>query len=128
MRALTVLLIGAIVGVAVIKDSYLLSAVGVITGMVFLVLVRSKTKTTTDERVESVKEKAALITYSIVTPTLGVGAFIMLFPTLSRLSVFAKGDYVFLDSVGMIFAYLTFFIMATYAISYYLLNRKYGGK
>lgn len=128
MRALTILLIGALVGVSIYKNSYLLSTMGVVTGMIFLVLVRSKTKTTSDERLESVKEKAALLTYSIITPTLGIGAFIMLFPTLSRLSVFAKGDYVFLDSVGMIFAYLTFFMMAIYAISYYFLNRKYGGK
>ncbi len=128
MRAFAGLLVGAIVSVAVIKNSYLLAAAGVITGMIFLSLVRSKAKTITDERMESVKEKAALLTYSIFAPTLGIGAFIMLFPTLSHLTVFAKGDFVFLDSLGMIFAYLTLFMMTIYAISYYYLNRKYGGK
>lgn len=128
MRALAVLLVGAIVAVAVIKSSYLLASAGVFTGMIFLILVRSKTKTVTDERSKSVKEKAALMTYSIFVPTLGMGAFILLFPTLSRLSVFAKGDFIFLDSLGMIFAYLTLFLVTTYAISYYLLNRKYGGR
>lgn len=128
MRALAGLFVGAIVGVAVVKNSYLLAVAGVMTGMIFLTLVRSKIKTVTDERVESIKEKAALLTYSIIVPTLGIGAFFMLFPTLSRLSVFAKGDFVFLDSLGMIFAYLSLFAMTVYAISYYFLNRKYGGK
>ena len=122
------LLIGALVGVAAVKNSYLLATAGVVTGMAFLILVRSKTKTITDERLESVKEKAALFTYSIFTQTLGIGAFIMLFPRLSHLSVFSKGDFVFLESLGVIFAYLTFFVMAVYAVYYYILNRKYGGK
>lgn len=128
VRALAIILVGAIVIVSVFKSSYLLASAGVFTGMIFLALVRSRTKAITDERLESVKEKAALVTYSIFVPTLGMGAFILLFPTLSRLSVFSKGDFIFLDSVGMIFAYLTLFLMAIYAISYYFLNRKYGGK
>lgn len=128
MRVLTAFLVGAIVSVAVTKDSFLLATAGVVTGMIFLTLVRSKAKTITDERMESVKEKAALLTYSIFVPTLGIGSFVLLFPTLSRFSVFAKGDFIFLDSLGMIFAYLTLFMMTIYAISYYYLNRKYGGK
>ncbi len=128
MRALAGLFVGAIVGVAVVKNSYLLAVIGVMTGMIFLTLVKSKTKNVTDERLEFIKEKAALLTYSILVPTLGIGAFFMLFPSLSRLSVFAKGDFVFLDSLGIIFAYLSLFAMMVYAISYYFLNRKYGGK
>lgn len=128
MRALAILLVGAIVVVSVVKNSYLLASAGVFTGMVFLALVRSKTKTITDERLETVKEKAALLTYSIITPTLGICSFLLLFPTLSHLSIFSKGDFVFLDSVGMIFAYLTLFLISIYAVSYYFLNRKYGGK
>lgn len=128
MRALAGLFVGGIVGISVIKNSYLLAVIGVMTGMIFLTLVRSKTRTITDERLESIKEKAALLTYSILVPTLGIGAFFMLFPSISRLSVFAKGDFVFLDSLGIIFAYLSLFAMAVYAISYYFLNRKYGGK
>ncbi len=126
-RVLVAFFVGAIVSVAVNLNSYLLATAGVLTGMLFLALVRSKTKIVVDERENTIREKAAQMTYAIFTPTVGIGAFLLLFPSLSKLSVFSKGEFLFLESLGVIFAYLTLFLISVYSISFYFLNKKYGG-
>ncbi len=127
IRTVIALFIGTIVAVAVIQNSYLLAAIGVLTGMLFLVLVRSRAKIVVDEREKAVREKAAQLTYAIFAPTIGIGAFLLLIPYNDVSPVFAKGEFVYLESLGMVFAYLTLFLIAIYAISYHFLNRKYGG-
>ncbi|MCL4367493.1 DUF2178 domain-containing protein [Patescibacteria group bacterium] len=127
LRVAVTLFVGMIVALAVINNSYLLSFVAVITGMIFMALVRSRVQIKTDERESVVQEKAARLTYAIFAPTLGIGAFLMLVPSGSGLSVFSKGEFLYLESLGMVFAYLTLFLITIYAISYYFLNRKYGG-
>jgi uncharacterized membrane protein len=127
IRAAVILFVGAIVAIAVTQKSFLLSAIGVLSGMLFLILVRSKTKITIDEREKTIREKAAQLTYAIFAPTIGIGAFLLLIPYNDLSPVFAKGEFVYLESLGMVFAYLTLFLIAIYAISYHFLNRKYGG-
>lgn len=127
VRAVVLLFVAAVVAMASNQNSYLLAVIGVITGMLFLTLVRSKTKIVVDERDRTLREKAAQLTYAIFTPTIGIGALILLIPSRSGLSVFSKGEFAYLDSLGVILAYLTFFLIAVYAISYHFLNRKYGG-
>ena len=127
LRVVVALFVGAIVALAVIGNSYLLSIAGVLTGMVFMALVRAKAKIRTDEREATIQEKAARMAYAIFAPTIGIGAVLMLIPTQSGLSVFSKGEFAYLESLGMVFAYLTLFLIAIYAISYHFLNRKYGG-
>jgi uncharacterized membrane protein len=127
LRTIIILFVGAIVALAVVNNSYLLSIAGVITGMVFLSLVRSKVKIKTDEREIAIQEKAARMAYAIFAPTIGISALLLLIPSHSGISVFAKGEFIYLESLGMTFAYLALFLIATYAISYYFLNRKYGG-
>jgi len=127
LRVIVSLFVGAIIGLAIIRDSYLLSVAGVLTGMVFMVLVRSKAKIRTDERESTIQEKAAKMTYAIFTPTIGIATFLLLLPSKGGVSVFSKGEWLYLESLGMIFAYLTLFLIAIYAISYHFFNRKYGG-
>jgi len=129
IRAVVILFIGLIVLVAVFINSYLLAAAAVITGMLFLILVRGKTVIRIDEREKSIREKAAQITYAIFAPVIGIGAFLMLIPSQAQKMspVFAGGEFVYLESLGMVFAYLTLFLIAIYAISYHFLNQKYGG-
>ena len=119
--------ISAIVAVAVIRNSYLLAIAGVLTGMVFMALARSKANIVVDEREKTIREKAAQLTYAIFAPTLGIGAFLLLVPSSGMVAVFSKGEFAYLEALGMIFAYLTLFLIALYAISYSYLNRKYGG-
>lgn len=127
IRVAAIFFIGAIVSISVVSDSYLLAVIGVIIGMLFLILVKSKAKIIADEREITIREKAAQMTYAIFTPTIGIGAFLMLIPSRSGISVFAKGEFTYLESLGMVFAYLTLFLIAIYAISYHFLNKKYGG-
>lgn len=117
----------AVVFLAVYTESYLLAAAGVLTGMVVLALVRSGAKIKTDERELGVQEKAARLTYTIYAPTLGISAFLLLFPSKSGLSVFRNGEWLFTETIGMVFAYLTLFLIAIYAIAYHFFNRKFGG-
>jgi len=127
LRMTVALFVSVTVALAVVRNSYLLSLVGIITGLVFVVLVRSKAKIIADEREKTIQEKAAQMTYAIFAPTLGIGSFLLLIPSYSGISVFSKGEFTYLESLGMIFAYLTLFLIALYAISYHFLNRKYGG-
>lgn len=127
LRVAVAFFVGMIVSTAVARDSYLLATVGVVTGMLFMFLVRSRAKISTDERELTVQEKAARMTYAIFAPTIGFAAFLLLLPSKSGLSVFSKGEWVFTESLGMIFAYLTLFLIAIYALAYHFFNRKYGG-
>jgi uncharacterized membrane protein len=127
VRLLAILFIGAVVAVAVFQNSYLLAMVGILTGFLVLVLVRSKAIITADERELTVREKAAHTTYAIFAPTIGIGAFLLLIPYKDISPVFANGDFVYLKSLGVIFAYLSLFLISLYAISYHYFNKKYGG-
>lgn len=127
VRVVVALFIGAIVSISVTENSYLLAVFGVLIGMLFLILVKSKAKIVVDEREKTIREKAAHLTYAIFAPTIGIGAFLLLVPSHGGLSVFSKGEFTYLESLGMVFAYLALFLIALYAISYHFLNRKYGG-
>lgn len=127
LRVAVAFFVGMIVSIAVSRDSYLLATAGVLTGMAFMFLVRSRVKVTTDERELAVQEKAARMTYAIFAPTLGIAAFLLLLPSKGGLSVFSKGEWVFVESLGVLFAYLTLFLIAIYALTYHFFNKKYGG-
>lgn len=127
LRAVVAFFVSAIVGLSVIRDSYLLAVTGISTGMIFMVLVRTKAKIRTDEREATVQEKAAKMTYSIFTPTIGIAAFLLLLPSKAGISVFSKGEWLFVESLGMVFAYLALFLIVIYAISYHFFNKKFGG-
>ncbi|OQA93736.1 MAG: hypothetical protein BWY24_00339 [Microgenomates group bacterium ADurb.Bin219] len=118
---------GTIVILAVVLESYLLAAVSVLTAMAFVILINSRRKIRIDEREKIICEKAAQLTYSIFAPTIGIGAFFLLLPYQKISPVFAKGEFVYLESLGMILAYQALFLIVLYAISYYFLNRKYSG-
>ncbi|MDD3607758.1 MAG: DUF2178 domain-containing protein [Candidatus Moranbacteria bacterium] len=123
----TAFFVSAIVGLAVIRDSYLLAVAGVLTGMVFMVLVRSRAKIKTDERELAIQEKAARMTYAIFAPTIGLAAFLLLLPSKGNIDVLSKGEWLFTESLGMVFAYLILFLITVYAISYHFFNKRYGG-
>ncbi len=116
-----------IVSLAVARDSYVLAAAGVITGMLFMVLMRSRVKIKTDEREVTIQEKAARATYAVFAPMLGIASFLMLLPSKGGFTVFSKGEWLFIESVGMVFAYLTLLLIGMYAVAYHFFNKKYGG-
>lgn len=127
LRAVVILFVAAIVALAVNRNSYLLSVAGIATGMLFLALARFTAKIRVDEREATIREKAAQFTYAVIAPTIGISAVLLLIPSRGNISVFSKGEFLYIESLGMIFAYLTLFLITTYAISFFILNRKYGG-
>lgn len=119
IRIFVAIFVSITVSIATTLDSYLLAVSGVITGMLFLLLVRSKTKISVDEREITIREKAAQLTYSIFTPTIGLGSFFIM--------ILSRGKFPYLESLGIIFSYLTLFLITVYSLSFFYLNRKYGG-
>lgn len=119
VRIVIVLFVSFIVSMAVMRDSFLLATAGVITGMLFLSMVRLKTKIRVDEREKTIREKAAQATYAIFAPVIGFGAFF--------LTLFGRGRFAYLEALGMVFSYLTLFFIALYAISYKYFSREFGG-
>lgn len=126
LRVAVAVFVGTMVGLAISRDSYLLAGAGVLTGMVFMALVRSKAKITVDEREATVRAQAAQLTYAIFAPTIGIGAFLLYLFSSAQLAV-VQQRYYYLESLGMVLAYITLFLIALYSISYHFLNRKYGG-
>lgn len=118
--------VGVIVAVAT-RHSLLLSFTAVVTGMLFLILARTKTKIRIDEREKTIREKSAQLTYAIFAPTLGIAALLLLVPSQSGISVFVKGEWLYVESLGTILAYLALLLIAIYSFSYYFLSKKYGG-
>jgi len=108
-----------VVMVAVSLENIFLAAGGVITGMFFMVLARSKTNKIVDERVITVREKAAQTAYAIFAPTIGLGSFFLI--------LLARDEHYFLEALGIVLAYLSLFLIALYTISFFFYNRKYGG-
>ncbi len=127
LRTALAFFVGLVVSVAVIKNSYLLAIAGVLTGIVLMTLLRAQAKIRTDERETVIQEKAARMTYAIFAPVIGIAALLLLLPSKGGIAVFSRGEWLYIESLGMIFAYVSLFLIALYAISYHFVNRKYGG-
>lgn len=125
-QRLVSLFVGLLVSLSITLHTYLLAIVAVSTGMLFLALVRKKGHIVVDERERQVQEKAAQSTYAIFAPTIGLGALLLIFFARGDISAI-KEEFYFLESLGMVLAYLTCFLITLYAISYYFFNHKYGG-
>lgn len=128
IRVVITLFVATLVSISITQDSYLLALIAIVTGILFMILAKSKTKVVLDEREKLVREKAAQLTYAIFAPTIGLGGFLLLMIAYGdSLPVFAKADFSYLESLGMVLAYLTLFLILLYSISFYYLNKRYGG-
>jgi len=126
-RIVITIFVSAIVLLAIASNDYLLSIVGVIVGLLFIAFVRIKANNGVDEREVTIQEKAAHLTYAIFAPTIGIGALLLLILSRSKLPVFANAEFAYLESLGVILAYLTLFLISVYAISHHFLSKQYGG-
>lgn len=118
IRNIVAVFISITVSIAATQNSQFLAVAGVLTGMLFLSLVRSKAKIIVDEREKAVREKAANLTYAVFAPTIGLGSFFLI--------TFGKNTP-YLFALGQTLAYLTLYMIAIYALSFHFLNKKYGG-
>lgn len=122
------LFIVGVIFISFVMKNYFLSATSLLIGISLIFLARSSVGLNVDERELAVREKAAQMTYIIFAPTIGFGAFLLLIPSLSGLSVFSRGEFEYLESLGVVLMYLSLFLITVYVISYYFLSHKYGGK
>lgn len=119
LKILVTAFLAALVFLALLRTQYALAVIAFVAGSLFLTIVRSTGGLVVDEREQIVREKAAQLTYLIFTPTLGLSALGLLF--LSH-----DSNY-FLESLGVIFAYLTLFQITLYTLSSFFIDRKLGG-
>ncbi len=121
LKVVTAFFIAAIVGVSVSLNNLYLSIAGVLIGVLFLVLVKSRVNgVLVDERVISVSGRASYAAYAVSTVFF---AFMGLFLLMSSKGT---GDLA-VELIGTVLCYASMLLMAVYAISYHYLNRKYGG-
>ncbi len=80
-----------------------------------------------DERQVAVRRQAVDFTFTILVSTLSIGSFVMLLPLSTRWSVFSKGEFLYVESIGTIFAYLSISLVILYSLAYFFFNRKSGG-
>jgi uncharacterized membrane protein len=122
LKVVTAFFIAAIVGVSVSLNNLYLSIAGVLIGVLFLVLVKSRVNgVLVDERVISVSGRASYAAYAVSTVFF---AFMGLFLLMSSKGT---GDLA-VELIGTVLCYASMVLMAVYAISYHYLNRKYGGR
>lgn len=122
IKALVTFFIVAIVAIAILVQKIVLALAGAAIGIIFLFLVRGKTKTVlTDERTESIAGQAARLTYVILT--ISVAFLSLVFISSGRRT--GQADY---EALGIILSYITLFSLALYSLSYKYISNKYGEK
>lgn len=119
LKFLVTAFLAALVFLALLRAQYALAVIAGIAAIMFLTIVRSTGSLVVDEREQSVREKAAQLTYLIFAPTLGLSSLGLL--------VLSHDSNYFLESLGVIFAYLTLFQITLYTLSSFFIDRKFGG-
>lgn len=107
---------------------FLLTGISILTFILFFSLISSKNQKIFDEREVSLRQQATDFTFTIFLSTISITSFLMLIPSYSGLSVFSKEEFLYLETLGVIFAYLTLFIITLYSISFIFFSRKNGGE
>ncbi|MFC1700682.1 DUF2178 domain-containing protein [Patescibacteria group bacterium] len=112
--------VAATVAIAVVYNNMALSLAGVIIGLLFLTLVKRKTKAVlTDERIHKISNQAAKITYIILTSLTGFLSIIYILDNRRTGNINA-------EMLGITLSYITLFSLALYSISYKYYSKKYG--
>lgn len=112
--------------ISIFLNIYLLTAISILTGILYIPLFHSKNNKTYDERELGLRQQATDFTFSLFVPTIAISAFLFFFPSLSKLSVFSKGQFEYLESLGVIFTYLVLFLIFVYTIAYFILIHQTG--
>jgi uncharacterized membrane protein len=121
VRIIIGVVVGAIVATASTTNNFYLAITGVLIGMLFMFLAKSKFKeVVVDERVMIVSGRASRAAYVIVTMFLAIAGLFFIF------SAKKNGD-VYGESIGVLLSYVTMLLIAVYSVSYHYYNKKYGG-
>lgn len=71
-----------------------------------------------------IQEKSAKAVLVVFILTLIIVTFLLFIPSMSGALVFSKGNFAYIESLGMIFIYQLLMLTATYFIFLYFFNRK----
>jgi len=122
IRILTTSFVSATVAIGVTTEKIYLAIIGIAIGILFLSLVKRRSKEiTTDERIVSISGRAARLAFTIVTVTLS--ALSLLFIVIGR----RTGD-IYLEALGTVFSYIACLSIAVYSISYKYIEKSYDGE
>ncbi len=121
-KNLTLIFLALILLVSLSLKIFLLSGFSILTIILFISLISSKNQKIFDEREITLRQQATDFTFTVFLSTISIASFLMLIPSYSGLSVFSRGEFLFLETLGVIFAYLTILIIILYSLSYLFLN------
>lgn len=121
IKVITSIVVTIAVVSAVVMANIFLALTGIIIGMIILIITRTRVKEIiVDERVKSAGGKASQTTYVIAVLTMGwTSVLIMIFNT--------QNYFPYLESMALLFAYITIFLIVVYHISYRYFINKIGG-
>lgn len=110
LRLLIAIYVAIVIGVAVSEENLWLAVGGILTGLLSMWVAKKKLATkTTDERIEHITGRAATLTYSIMSTTLGL---------VSLFLIFIPKNQPYLQSVGFILSYITLTMIGLFALLY----------
>lgn len=119
IRILILVLAVIIMATAVSINNIYLVVSAIVIAIVFKILVKNQVKEVmVDERIVSVSNRAARMTYVITTVFLAVLALFL---------ILTARDLIYFQSLGVALSYVVILNMAIYALSFYYFNRKHGG-
>ncbi len=122
LRILTAIFVSILVATAVTLNNFLLALAGVSISVLFLILVKRKTKAVlVDERIKAVSGHAARLTY--VTLTIALATLSLVLMLLGRRLGESR-----LEFLGLTFSYLVLSSMVIYSVAYKYYVKKYGGQ
>ena len=121
LRLLIAALVAAVIGVSVGIGNAYLAIAGVLIGILFMVLVRSRVNgILVDERAITMSGRASAVAYAVGTTFFAVlGLFLIV-------SSKHSGD-LSTELIGTVLCYASMLLVAVYTVAYHYFNQKYGG-
>lgn len=121
IRICTSVLVFAFMAAGLYFANIFVALVGVIIGMLIIWISKYRIKEIiVDERIRSASEKAARSAFIVAVFVMGwTSVLIMIFNI--------RNYFPYLESVALLFAYITIFLIVIYTISYYYFINKTGG-
>ncbi|MDD3190398.1 MAG: DUF2178 domain-containing protein [Candidatus Pacebacteria bacterium] len=119
MRVSAMLFVFVTVFLAVVYKNMVLALAGSSIGVLFILLVRGKTKEVlADERTQSIGGQASRLTYAIST-------IVITFPSLIFIGTGRQTGEAGYEMLGVLLSYIALFNLALYSLSYRYISKRY---
>ena len=110
-----------VVLLAVNYNSALIAVFGIGFGMFLLSFLKSSVDDELiDERIESISNRAAMVSFRVMLPILGLTSVALLVSA-------GEKEFYYLHGLGIILSYVTCLGLVIYLSAYYYFNKKHGG-